>query len=133
MCPLAIDDSKMQQGQARQILSLDPAKPPTKPIPHYHFPLVVYKHPLEKFVTIEHRNAKQEVVREEIIPAEHLTEIIACETHVSAGGPKTCEACQGLLKKALKDGWVEEPYLPEPLPDPRAHLYSKSKLEAKAV
>lgn len=139
MSPLAIDESKMQNqpsgqsGQPQQILSLDPAKPPTKSIPHYHFPLVVYKHPVEKFVTIVHRNAKHEVVHEEIVPAEHLTQVVSCREHES-GGLKACENCQSELKKALKDGWVEEPFVPEAPPDPRARLYEqKRKSEQKSA
>lgn len=128
MSPLAIDESKMQPGSfgVSPLLSLDPAKPPTKSIPHYHFPLAVYKHPVEKFVTILHRNAKHELVEEEIVPAEHLTRVIACPEHAN-GGPKACERCQSELQKALEEGWVEEPYIPEAPPDPKARLY-----EAKA-
>jgi hypothetical protein len=107
--PLAIDESKMQQG-TNQILSMDPAKPPTKSIPHADFPRVVYKHPREPFLTIEHRNAKHELVEEEIVPAEHLTKVVADEVE---------------MKAALAEGWVKEQYIPKPIPDRNAHVYDR--------
>lgn len=111
--PLTIDEDRMQgkpvPGQDTSILlSLDPHKPPTKFIPHADFPRVVYKHPLEPFITIEHRNAKHELVLEEIVPAEHITLRVNDKAE---------------LKKAIDDGWVMEPFIPEAPPDRNAHLY----------
>lgn len=118
MCPFAIDEAKMQQGSAEQILSLDPAKPPVKSIPHMEFPRVVYKHPREPFLTIEHRNAKHELVELETVPAEHLTRVVADKAE---------------LDRALDEGWVKEPYLAKAPPDPNAHVYDrKSKTTGKA-
>lgn len=115
MCPFTIDEAKMQgktkPGEDSTILvSLDPHKPPVVPIPHMDFPRVVYQHPLEPFKTIEHRNARHELVDEEIVVAEHLTRIVADKKE---------------LEKAIKEGWVLEPYIPPPLPDPNAGLYGK--------
>jgi len=130
MCPLAIDQDKMQQGSLNQVLSLDPAKPPTKPIPHMEFPRVVYKHPVEPFVTIEHRNAKFEVVGEEVVPTEHLTRVIPSEVHMREAHPTgtvtgACSKYSAELKEALAEGWVTEPYVPEAPPDPREKLYAQ--------
>lgn len=83
---------------------------PVKQIPYMEYPRVVYKHPLEPFRTILHRNTKQEVVREEIVATEH----IALKVEDEAG-----------LKKAMKEGYELKPYVPQAPPDPDAHLYSK--------
>lgn len=114
--PFAIDEAKMQQGSTEQILSLDPAKPPVKSIPHQEFPRAVYKHPREPFLTVEHRNAKHELVEEELVPAEHLSKVVT----------------ESELAAALADGWVKEPYLPKAPPDRNAHVYDGNKLEAKS-
>lgn len=115
--PFAIDEAKMQgkpePGQDSQVLvSLDPHKPPTKVIPHMDFPRIVYKHPVEPFRVIEHRNARHELVEEEIVPTEHLT--MRVENKVE-------------LDKALKAGWVVEPFVAPALPDPNDALYDKNK------
>ncbi|HZW05389.1 MAG TPA: hypothetical protein VFF58_00645 [Candidatus Nitrosotalea sp.] len=113
MCPFAVDEDRMQSkvvpGQdAPPLLSLDPHKPPTKSIPHMEFPRVVYKHPLEPFTTIEHRNARHELVEEEVVATTHLTRTVADKKE---------------LELALKEGWVLAPYIAPPLPDRRAGLY----------
>lgn len=113
--PFAIDEDKMQSkptpGQDSQVLvALDPHHPPVKSIPHLEFPRAVYKHPLEPFTTIEHRNARHELVEEEIIPTEHLTRVVADEKE---------------LKAAVADGWELKPYVPKAPPDSKAHLYDK--------
>jgi hypothetical protein len=109
---MAIDESKMQQGSNEQILSLDPAKPPTKFIPHAEFPRVIYKHPLEPFRTIEHRNAKHEVVYEEVVANEHLTQVVADQKE---------------MEKFLASGWVKEPHVPKAPADPMAHVYASDE------
>lgn len=83
---------------------------PVMQIPVLEFPRVVYKHPVEPFRTIVHRNNKFEVVGEEVIPAEHISLVVA-----------DAEA----LKKALAEGYDLKPYLPQAPPDPDAHLYAK--------
>ncbi len=115
MCPLTIDEDRMQSkpipGQDTSIvLSLDPHHPPTKVIPHLEFPKVVYKHPLEPFRTIEHRNARHELVEEEVVATEHLTMKVENKAE---------------LEKALKAGWVLEPYIPQTPPDPTESLYER--------
>lgn len=135
--PQAIDEERMQQkpvaGQDTSImLSLDPHKPPTKYIPHMDFPRVVYKHPVEPFTTIEHRNAKHELLEEEVIPTEHLTMSVPSDEHMRDKHPSgdivgSCAGCKAELEKAMKDGWVTEPYVPETPPDKKAALYGKSK------
>lgn len=107
--PFTIDEERMKGNeQTQQIQSLDPAKPPLKHIPHAEFPKVVYKHPKEPFRIVVHRNTNFEVVGEERIPSEHLTRKVSDAKELAA---------------ALKEGWVKEPYLAPPLPDPNAHLY----------
>lgn len=72
------------------------------------FPRVVYKWPKEPFRKVIHRNAQHEIVEEEIIPADHLTRVVADKKE---------------LESAQKEGWVIKPYIAPPLPDPNAHLY----------
>jgi len=112
MCPLAIDEKKMQQGSTEQILSLDPAKPPTKFIPHAEFPRAVYKHPLKPFLTIEHRNTRHELVDEEIVPAEHLSRVVADEAE---------------MEEALADGWRKEPFIPKAPENKNANIYDEKR------
>lgn len=134
--PYAVDESRLRDtipGQANPsgetvLVRLDPHKPPVKPIPHMEFPRVVYKHPNEPFTTTEHRNARHELVDEEIIPSEHLSKVVACEAHLqSAGVQGICRDCQKALKEALEEGWVLEPYKQETPPDRKAGLYDKRK------
>jgi|SRR5437899_12742806 len=113
MSPFTIDEERMQSkpkpGEDTSILiSLDPHKPPVKSIPHMEFPRIVYKHPREAFTTIEHRNARHEVVEEEVVPTEHLTMSVKDKTE---------------LEKALKSGWLKEPYIPETPPAKTESLY----------
>ena len=120
--PSTIDEAKMQgkaePGQDSTVLvALDPHHPPTKPIPHMEFPRVVYKPPLEPFRTIEHRNARHELVEEEVVATEHLTMLVKDKTE---------------LEKALKDGWLREPYIPATPPDPKQHLYSDKRAKQTA-
>lgn len=102
-------------GEPDHLLVLDPAKPPQKPIAFQEFPMVVYKHPREAFKRVEHRNANHELVHTEIEPAEHLTK-------------KVENAAE--LEAALKSGWVKEPYIAPPLPDPNSELYEAAEAEA---
>ncbi len=162
MCPFAVDESKLRDtipGQAQgsqqpPVLALDPHKPPVKSIPTLEFPRVVYKHPNKAFKIIEHRNTRHELVDEEYVATEHMTKVIACSERdgvpvcemadiaVSRAmnsrpgaalvqAPK-CEACQALLEEALAEGWVLEPYVAPPLPDPNARLYDSKKSKEKA-
>lgn len=107
--PYTVDEEKIQGKISGQpMLSMELHNPPTRQILHADFPRIVYKHPREAFRTIEHRNARHEVVQEEIVAAEHLT--LRVENKAD-------------LEKALKAGWVKEPYIPEAPPDPNAGLY----------
>ena len=116
--PFAIDEDRMITDPTKRkpgiepLASLDPAKPPVKQIPHMEFPRVVYKHPAEPFKKIEHRNAHHEVVDVETVPAEHLTRVVADEKE---------------LKRAIAEGWVTKPYVPQAPPDPNAELYDAAK------
>lgn len=101
--------------EIKPLMQMENNNPPLKQIPHMDFPRVVYKHPNEPFMEIEHRNAKFEVVGIEVVSAEHLTMKVADET---------------ALKAALKDGWVKEPYIPAPLPNRNAGLYAKKAEKA---
>jgi hypothetical protein len=121
--PFTVDEERMQgkpivrNGQnLPPILSLDPAKPPVISIPHAEFPRVVYKHPNDAFFLVEHRNTKHEIVEEELVATEHESKLVHSEEELEA---------------ALADGWVKEPYLPEPIPDKRAALYSNAKGRAR--
>jgi len=108
MLPRAIDENKMNPTSGEVILSLDMAKPPTKEIPIAEFPRVVYKHPKEPYVLVEHRNNMHAVVHTEMVPAEHKTRLVQNKSE---------------LAEAMKDGWVKEPYIPKAAPEPTADLY----------
>lgn len=108
--PFAVDDEAMtdRPGKAA-IVSMDPAKPPVKQIPHAEYPRVVYRHPKEPFKVIVHRNTQHEIVEEERVPSEHLSKVVNDAKELAV---------------ALKDGWVKEPYIPQAPPDPNANLYA---------
>jgi hypothetical protein len=115
MSPLTIDEARMRStpGSEAPIVSMDLHKPPVKFIPHLEFPRIIYKHPVEPFQVIEHRNTRHELVDEEIVPTEHLTKEVADQAQLDA---------------ALEEGWVLKPYIAPPLPDRKAALYEgKSK------
>lgn len=108
--PYTIDEEKF-----RKQTSFDVSQPhntatgiPVKQIPYLEFPRVVYKHPKEPFRTIEHRNAQHEIVQTEMVLAEHLTMLVNDQKE---------------LDRALKQGWVKEPYIPQAVVDPNAGLY----------
>ena len=110
--PFTVDVEAMTDKPGKpSIVSMDPAKPPVKQIPHMAFPKVVYMHPKEPFRVVIHRNTQHEIVHEEHIPSENLTRAVSDEKE---------------LAKALKEGWVKEPYVTPAEPDPNAHLYVKS-------
>ena len=90
---------------------------PVKQIPHMEFPRVVYMHPNDPFQEIEHRNDKFEVVSTDLVPTEHLTKIVNNEAE---------------LKAALEDGYVKEPYIPQPAPRKSEGLYGAKRKAAKA-
>lgn len=118
MSPFTIDEEKFRKQEV-----LDLTKPqgtaqglPVKQIPHMEFPKVVYKHPKERYREIIHRNVNHEIVERELVPAEHLTLLVNNEEE---------------LKKALREGWVKEPYIMQPLPDPNAELYEAPQAKGK--
>jgi len=100
---------------------------PVKQIPHFEFPLVLYKHPARPTRTIIHRNAEHEVVETEEVPTEHLTKVVGCEAHIKTGGPKECVACRKSLDAAVADGWVTQPYIAPALPKGDEDLYGPRK------
>jgi hypothetical protein len=108
--PYAVDEEKLD-SKKRYDVSAPPNSPsglPMKQIPHMEFPRVVYMHPKEPWRKIEHRNAQHEIVEVETVPAEHRTRLVTDKNELS---------------NALKEGWVKEPYVPQPPPDPNANLY----------
>jgi hypothetical protein len=112
MSPFTVDEDRMQgKIGEQQLVSLDPHKPPVRPILHMEFPRVVYKHPLEPFRSIEHRNNRHELVETEVVPTEHLSLVVKDKAE---------------LEKALKTGWVAEPYVPETPPSPNDSLYARN-------
>lgn len=114
--PFAVDEDRMITDPSKAkpgvqpLASLDPANPPTKQIPHMEFPRVLYKHPKEAYKKVEHRNAQHEVVHVELVPAEHLTKVVADKKEMDA---------------AIKQGWVIQPFIAPPPPDPNENLYSE--------
>lgn len=115
--PFAIDEAKMNPGSSERIVTLDPAKPPVKNIPHLEFPKCVYMHPVDPFFTVEHRNARHELVDEEVVPTEHLSKTVANADE---------------LTQALAEGWREKAYIPKAPTDPKANLYRQTS-KKKAV
>lgn len=117
--PQTVDFEKMKTQMTFDVSAPtnSPTGIPMKQIPVIEFPRVVYKHPTEPFRTVIHRNAKHEVVQEEIVPSEHLT-----MTVLDADA----------LKAATKAGWVTKPYLPQTPPDPDANLYSQGEPHGRA-
>lgn len=109
--PFTIDEEKFKKQNSFDVSAPQnsPTGIPVRQIPVIEFPRVVYKHPAEPFRTVQHRNAKHEVVHEEHLPAEHLTKAVNDSKELAA---------------ALKDGWVKEPYIPQAPPDPNDHLYA---------
>lgn len=105
--PQAIDEERMKDS-SDPLLQMDAATPPTKPIPWQEFPRCVYKHPKQPYKKIEHFNVHHELVRVETVPAEAQSKVVKDKKELDA---------------ALKDGWVKEPFVPQPLPDPNAELY----------
>jgi hypothetical protein len=83
---------------------------PVRLIPHREYPRVVYFHPTKLFWEKEHRNDKFELVFVEKIPTEHDTKLVHNQEE---------------LEQALAEGWVKEPYIAKPLPDPKAKIYAR--------
>lgn len=110
--PQTVDHEKMKKQMTFDVSAPtgSPTGIPVMQIPHMEFPRVVYKHPVEPFRTIVHRNNKFEVVAEEVIPAEHISLVVTDKD---------------ALEKAQKDGYELKPYIPQAVPDPDAHLYAK--------
>jgi hypothetical protein len=112
--PFAIDEEKFAKQE-----TLDLSKPqgtqqglPVKQIPHLEYPRTVYKHPLEPFREVLHRNASHEVVEREIVATEHLVHVVHNEQE---------------FKKKLSEGWVVEPYIAQAPPDATEGLYTRAK------
>ncbi len=110
--PTTIDEEKFA-GQE----TLDLSKPqgtaqglPVKQIPHQEYPKCAYKHPVEPYREVLHRNTQHEVVERELVATEHLVHI--CHTEQE-------------FKKKLSEGWVAKPYIPQAPPDPTESLYRK--------
>lgn len=107
--PFAVDNEAMTDRPGKPaIVSMDPAKPPVIQIPYAEYPKVVYMHPKDPYRIVIHRNAQHEIVEEERIPSEHLSKVVDNKDE---------------LAKALKDGWLKEPYVPQAPADPNANLY----------
>lgn len=102
-----VDEERMRSTDD-PLLQMDSATPPTKAIPYMEYPRVVYKHPRQPYKKVEHFNVHHELVRVETLPAEHQTKVVSDKKELDA---------------ALKDGWVKEPFVPQPPPDPNADLY----------
>jgi hypothetical protein len=83
---------------------------PVKQIPHLEFPRVVYLHPNKPFWEKEHRNTNFEIVHIEKIPTEHESKLVNNQEE---------------LEQALAEGWVKEPYIAKPMPDPKAKIYAR--------
>lgn len=110
--PSTIDEEKFASQE-----TLDLSKPqgtthglPVKQIPHQEYPRCVYKHPVEPFREVVHRNTQHEVVHRELVATEHLVHV--CNSAAEH-------------KKKLSEGWVEKPYIPQAAPDPTEQLYTK--------
>jgi hypothetical protein len=115
--PHTVDEERMKGKpftrdgvEVKPILQMENGNPPVKFIPHMEFPRVLYKHPNEPFVEVEHRNDKFELVGTELVATEHISKVVANEAE---------------MKAALADGWVKEPYLPQAPPNPHAGLYDR--------
>lgn len=89
---------------------------PVKQIPHIEFPKCVYMHPNEPYEEIEHRNDRFEVVSTDLVPTQHLVKHVANKHELEA---------------ALADGWLEHPYIQQPVPTKKDDLYSKKKKAVK--
>jgi hypothetical protein len=110
--PQTIDEEKFEKQE-----TLDMSKPqgtahgiPVKQIPHMEYPKCVYRHPVEPYREVLHRNTSHEVVERELVATEH-------KVHVCQNAEEH--------KKKLSEGWVAEPYIPQAPPDPTEALYSK--------
>lgn len=101
--PFTVDIEKMSKQPSFDVTAAPntPTGIPMKQIPILEFPRVVYKWPKQEFRTILHRNNKHEVVHEEVVPTEHLTKVVNDKKELAA---------------ALKEGWVEQPYIAKPVP-----------------
>lgn len=110
--PMTIDEERL----ATQT-TLDVSRPqgsesglPVKHIPHREYPRAIYRHPVEPYREVAHRNANHEVVHRELVATEHKVHVVhSREEH----------------ERKLKEGWVNEPYIPQAPPDPDEHLYAK--------
>lgn len=104
---------------------------PVREIPHYDFPVILYKHPKKQFQEVEHRNDRFELVHTERVPTEHLTKTVSCEAHKNGG--KECVDCQKAVEAALAKGWKKEPYIPAAPPKAEDDIYGREGDEEPAV
>lgn len=117
--PLRIDDESLQDQ-----VTLDLSKPqgtpqglPVVQISHQEYPRCVYRHPVEPFFEVQHRNVNHEVVHRELVASEH--QVFVCQNEME-------------FKGKMSQGYKREPYIPQAPPDPTEHLYRReAKGEAK--
>lgn len=98
--PFQIDEEKFRDPQRTTFdISAPQGSPtgiPVKQIPILEFPRCMYMHPKEPLKTIEHRNARHEIVDIETVLAEAESRVVKDEAEMQA---------------ALKQGWRKEPYI----------------------
>ncbi len=112
--PLTIDEEKLSKMQTLD-MSLPQGSPhgiPVKAIPHLEYPRCVYKHPVETFREVIHRNVNHEVVHRELVPTEHRVHV--CHSKAE-------------YDKKISEGWTDKPYIPQAPPDETDALYRSSK------
>ncbi len=112
--PTAIDEEKFSKQE-----TLDLSKPqgtvhgiPVKQIPHRDYPRCVYRHPVQPYREVLHRNVNHEIVERELVATEHLVHV--CHTEEE-------------FKKKRSEGWVIKPYIPQAPPDPTEDLYRQAE------
>ena len=108
--PTTIDEERFSSQE-----TLDLSKPqgtaqglPVKQIAHQEYPRCVYRHPVEPYREVLHRNVNHEVVERELVATEHLVHVCQHKDE---------------FKRKLSEGWVAEPYIPQAPPDPTESLY----------
>ena len=75
--PTTIDEERFSSQE-----TLDLSKPqgtaqglPVKQIAHQEYPRCVYRHPVEPYREVLHRNVNHEVVERELVATEHLVHV----------------------------------------------------------
>ncbi len=116
--PFAIDEKRFRE-QTTFDVSAAPNSPtgiPMKQIPHMDFPRCMYKHPLEPFRTIIHRNAQHEIVDQEVVANEHKVMLVKDEAE---------------MKSAMAEGWKKEAYIPADVKTQEDDIYGTPVKAAK--